>query len=355
MRRFLPLFLLLSLAIPAGAQRRRAAAPGSPLQIPRIEQIAAAALERVPALSVAVRKGNAYYARAWGTIDLETNLAARTDSVFQIASVSKQFTAAAVLRLAEQGKLTVDDPLRRFIPELDARFDAITLRHLLNHTSGVADYLGQLDSATAAKTQQEILALIAGRPPAFPPGSMFQYSNSGYYLLGMVIERVSNRTYQQFLREEFLAPLQLHQTSYCGDDGPLPEGYGTDSRTGGFFEYAPFDMTLIYAAGGLCSTASDLLRWNRALTAGIALRPGSYAAMTGQTVEAFVGMRYGFGLFTTASGRRRIWHNGLIYGFQSHLSHYPDDDVTVVVLVNHYSFRDRATDIADQIAAAMFQ
>jgi D-alanyl-D-alanine carboxypeptidase len=353
MRRLLPLLLIVSLALPAAAQRRRATTPATPLAIPNIEAIAADALKHVPGISIAVRKGNSYFAKSWGTFDLDTNAPVTSDSVFQIASVSKHFTAAAIMKLVEAGKVRVEDPVRRFIPELDSRFDPITIRHLLQHTSGVADYLGQIDTYTETKTQAEVIALIMNRPPAFPAGSQWQYSNAGYYLLGVVIERASNTPYEQFLRETFFEPLQLRHTTYCGERGPLPEGYGSNPTNGDFFDYPPMNMTLIYAAGGLCSSATDLILWNRALTNGTALSPASYQAMTSDVFNAYIGTRYGYGLLMdTLVGHRRIWHNGLIFGFQSHVAHFPDDDLTIAVLVNLYSLKDRAGETAEKVARA---
>jgi CubicO group peptidase (beta-lactamase class C family) len=321
------------------------------LAVPGIEEIATEALKSVPGLSVAVRKGNAYFSKGWGRLDLETNVPVSTGAIFEIASVSKQFTAAAILRLAEEGRLKVDDPVRRFVPELDARFDAITIRHLLNHTSGIPDHLSLIDSPEPL-TQQQFLELVASRPPAFPAGAAWAYSNSGYFLLGIVIERASNRSYAQYLRDAFFEPLQLFDTSYCGTNGPQPRGYV--SSGGEFVRAAPFDLTYIFAAGALCSSATDLVRWNRALTNGIAVSPASYASMTGEGVEAYIDTRYGFGLYVdTFNGHPRIWHNGLIYGFQSEVSSFPDDDVTIVVLINFYALRDRAGEITDKVAKAI--
>src|SRR5688500_14450564 len=127
MRRLVPLLLVLSLAIPTAAARRRAVTPPTPLTVPAIEEIAAEALKKFPGLIVAVRRGNAFYASSWGNLDIEANVPMRTDSQIWVASISKQFTAAAILRLSEEGKVGIDDPVRRFIPELDTRFDPITV------------------------------------------------------------------------------------------------------------------------------------------------------------------------------------------------------------------------------------
>lgn len=354
MRRLLPLFLLLSLTVPAAARQRAVAAP-TPLVVPRIETIAAAGLERVPGLSIAIRKGNAYFSKGWGELDRELHVPVRSGSVFQIASVTKQFTGAAIAKLAEQGKVHVDDPVRRFIPELDSRFDPITVRHLLQHTSGITDHLEHVETLFEPKTQQEVLALIMSRPPYAPSGARFSYSNAGYYLLGMVIERASNMTYEQYLRTTFFEPLQLTETSYCGTNAPVPVGYGTDPRNGAVFVYPPMQVDLLYAAGALCSSATDLVKWNRALTSGLAVSPESYATMT-TGFESWVGAQYGHGLIADHyRGHRRIWHNGMIFGFQSHVAHFPDDNLTVVVLINWYGLRDRATEIAEEVARAMLE
>lgn len=352
MRRLVPLLLVLSLSVPAVAARRRAVTPPTPLAVPAIEEIAADALKNFPGLIVAVRKGNAFYARSWGNLDIEANVPMRTDSQIWVASISKQFTAAAILRLWEEGKVGIDDPVRRFIPELDNRFESITLRHLLNHTSGITEYLSHVGSKYEPVTPQEVVAAIMTRPPDFPAGSRWDYSNSGYYLLGMVIERASNKTYEQYVRETFLEPLQLTETSYCGIRGPVPRGYSAAGGT--FTALQPYDVSMMYAAGGLCSTARDLLSWNRALLNGTAISPKSYEAMIGQTVDAYVFAKYGFGLYVDSlSSHRRIWHNGMIPGFQSHLAYFPGDDLAVVVLVNGYTIKDRAVEVGEAVVRAM--
>jgi CubicO group peptidase (beta-lactamase class C family) len=162
--------------------------------------------------------------------DREAAIPARPDTVFSIGSLTKQFTAAAILKLEDQGKLSVTDKARKFLPELDARFDAITIRHLLHHTSGVREYVTQLTSVTDPKTQQELFAMITGGAPLFPAGSRFEYSNSGYVLLGMIIERVSAQTYQQFTRDTFFTPMNLGSTSYSGETASPPRADTPSTR-----------------------------------------------------------------------------------------------------------------------------
>src|SRR5215213_9872719 len=185
MRRPITLLLVLLLATPTTYARRRAVSHPSAFAIPQLDTIAAEVLrDGVPGLTIAVRKGNAQIVKAWGNT--------QPGSVYQIASVTKQFTAAAIMRLVEAGKVRTDDKVRKWIPELDARFDAITVEHLLMHRSGVREYADQIANEYEPKTHAQILAIIMRGGPLFTPGSSFLYSNSGYYLLGMIVERASS-------------------------------------------------------------------------------------------------------------------------------------------------------------------
>lgn len=347
MRPLLALLLTLVAFAPETDARRRAVAHRPPFTVPALDGIAASALERgIPGLTIGVRKGSSLYVKSYGTPP--------PGAVYQIASVSKQFTAAAIMRLADQAKLRVEDKARTWLPELDQRFDAITIEHLLTHTSGVRDYNEQLTTPYEPKTQQEIFALIISGPPLFSPGARFVYSNSGYFLLGMIIERASSQTYAQYLRDAFFTPLGLRETSYCD---PAPDGWYIDTN-GSVHAIPAADMSLAYAAGALCSSAGDLLRWNEALAAGRVVSPQSYARMT-TSVDPRNTPPPGYGyalVLDTFEGRRRIWHNGAILGFMSHLAGYPDEQLSVVVLVNamHLS-RDLATEIADQVARAVMR
>lgn len=344
LKRPLLLFLVFLLAAPTTFARRRAASHPEPFAIPELESIAAAALQAgVPGLTIAVRQGNSTLVRAWGNT--------QPSSVYQIGSVTKQFTASAIMRLVEAGKVRTEDKVRTWIPELDARFDAITIEHLLTHRSGLREYTSQLPNVLEPKTQAQILALIMSGPPTFTPGSSFKYSNSGYYLLGMIVERASSKPYEQFLRETFFEPLALQNTSYCGTKGPAPDGYVIDQGPT-VFEVASGNMTLPFSAGALCSTGDDLLRWTAALSGGRVVSADSYAKMT-----RIAGNNYGYALFIDSlDGNRRIWHDGVILGFQSYVAHFPDKGVTVVVLINALDLTTpgRAHLIANAVARAAF-
>jgi len=351
MRRSLILVLLLVFT-PSVFARVRAVRITTPLQVPQADAIAGAALARgIPGIVVGVRKGNAFYTQAWGDFDVEAHVPEHPAIVHQIASLSKQFTAAAILRLVEQGKVRLDDRLTQHLPELDARFDDVTIERLLSHTSGLLrEFDDSIGDYYTAKTTAELIAAVP--PPAVVPGTRFLYSNVGYFLLAVVIERASNQTYEQFLREEFFEPFGLEDTSVCGSGGLVPEGYDRSSAT----KLRPLAMSIFLGSGSLCSTAMDLLDWNNALVGALAVTPPSYTRMTTPAVPSEPPpYAYGFGLLLdTFGGRRRIWHNGKLTGFNSHLSWFPDEQLTIAVLVNASDpLRDDATQIANAIAQAM--
>ena len=304
---------------------------------------AAVAEHRTAGVSVAVVKnGRTVLAKGYGFADLENDVPATPETVYRIGSVTKQFTSAAIMRLMEQGKLSLDDTLQKFLPNFPTQGNRVTVRHLLNHTSGIKSYtsLGpkwarvmRIDLAT-----DSLVALFANEPFDFKPGDAWRYDNSGYFLLGMIIEKISGKTYGQYLQDEFFTPLGLKSTIYC-DQAPLikhrAQGYAT--KPGGVFINAePLSMTQPYAAGSLCSTVNDLATWTLALSSGKVVSPASYKMMsTPGTLNSGKPLTYGFGLGTgMLAGHRQVSHNGGINGFISELHNYPDDSVITVVLTN---------------------
>jgi CubicO group peptidase (beta-lactamase class C family) len=351
MRRLVAL-LLLATAPAAFAAKRRAVAPPLELAVPAADSIAAAAIAvGVPGLSIAVSKGDLTFVRAYGVFDRESGTPVRTDTVFSTGSLTKQFTAAAIVRLADDGKLSLDDKARTYLPELDARFDAITIRQLLQHTSGVREYVTQLTSVTAPKTRQEILAMITGGGPLFPAGSRFDYSNSGYYLLGMIVERASAKTYEQYVHDTFFTPMGLRSTSFAGETAPPPHGYTVNAQ-GTVTLDSVVDPSLLYANGSVCSTASDLVRWTTSLAAS-----PLYAQMIGDRFySALPDEDYGYGLIIdTFEGHIRVWHGGGQPGFTSRLLWFPEEKISVAVVMNfNDQHHDRVGDAADAIAHSLF-
>src|SRR5687768_4067935 len=305
---------------------------------------AAVAEQRTAGVSVAVVKnGRTVLAKGYGFADLENDVPATAETVYRIGSVTKQFTSAAIMRLAEQGKLSLDDTLQKFFPAFPTQGNRVTVRHLLNHTSGIKSYtsLGpkwarvvRLDLAP-----DSMLALFANEPFDFKPGDAYRYNNSGYFLLGMIIEKLSGKTYARYLQDELFTPLGLRSTIYC-DQAPLikrrAEGYAPRPGGGGFINAEPLSMTQPYAAGSLCSTVDDLVRWTQALAGGKVVSPASYKLMTTPVaLNDGKPITYGFGLGTgTLGGHRQVSHNGGINGFVAELHHYPDDSLITVVLTN---------------------
>ena len=304
---------------------------------------AAVAEHRTAGVSVAVVKnGRTVLAKGYGFADLENDVPATAETVYRIGSVTKQFTSAAIMRLVEQGKVSLDDTLQKFLPNFPTQGNRVTVRHLLNHTSGIKSYtslgpkwqrVNRLDLAT-----DSLVALFANEPFDFKPGDKWLYDNSGYFLLGMIIEKVSGKPYGQYLKDELFTPLGLKSTIYC-DQAPLikhrAQGYAfrPDST---FINAEPLSMTQPYAAGSLCSTVTDLAAWTLALSSGKVVSPASYKQMTTPgTLNDGKPLTYGFGLGVgTVGGHRQVSHNGGINGFISELHHYPDDSLVTVVLTN---------------------
>lgn len=280
------------------------------------------------------RGGETIFSQGYGFANLEWKIPNVPESKFRVGSITKQFTAACVLLLEERGKLRVDDPLGKYIGNPPEAWKAVTIRHLLTHTSGIPS-LTQFPEYPEFKllpaTMEKTLALIRSKPMQFAPGEKYAYSNSGYILLGHVVERASGARYEDFLRENILAPLGMRDTGYDANAAILPHrASGYTARGGPMRNAAHIDMTVPHAAGALYSTTGDLLRWQEALFGGRVLRPESLARMLTPSLED-----YGFGVIVRSrNGRRCVEHGGGIDGFNAFMAYYPDRRVAVIVLGN---------------------
>jgi D-alanyl-D-alanine carboxypeptidase len=335
------LALLLTLAhfpVAEAARRRAVQHPSEPVAPAAIVTAAGQAAEGalmagVPAIQIAVsERGRIIYSAAFGMSDRESATAATPRSVLQIGSITKQFAAAAILRLAERGALSLEDRIEKFVPELDTGGATITLRHLLSHTSGVKGL--PLDPYSPL-TREQFIQSVNGQPLEFTPGSKFSYSNSGYRLLGYAIESITGGSFADFVHREFALPLGLIDTGVCGTSNlPLPDGYGVLQGT--WMRIPALDMSVPFAAGALCSTATDLVRWSHLLATGSVLLPVSYETMispAGLANNTFA--PYGLGLFLQNQlGRPAVWHTGGIDGFHSSLVYFPDRDIAVAAIIN---------------------
>ncbi|MEJ7812096.1 MAG: serine hydrolase domain-containing protein [Gemmatimonadaceae bacterium] len=325
--------------------RASSAPPSRAATVAFIDSVALAALrdQPLPGLSVAVVKGrDTLVAKGYGFADLENDVAATPRTVYRIGSITKQFTASAILQLAEQGKLSLDDELTKFFPDYPVRGNTVTVRHLLNHTSGIRSYTGlgpkwervmRLDMAP-----DSMIALFKDEPFDFATGAQYKYNNSAYFLLGAIIEKVGGQPYGEYVRDKLFKPLDLADTYYC-EQRPLikrrAQGYAP-APAGGFVNADPLSMTQPYAAGSLCSTVLDLVAWTRALHEGKVVSAASLTQMTtpGKLTDGKP-LTYGFGLSVGKLGEHRsIAHGGGINGFITYAAHYPEDTLTIVVLTN---------------------
>lgn len=352
MSRRLPALLLL---VGAGSLAVLAAPP------PRFDETAAdaAASEVLSAkpgagLVIAVaRGGETLLARGWGLANVADGVAAAADTVFPICSISKNFAAAAVLKLAEEGRVDRSAPASRYLPGVPGLSGDITVDALLNHSSGLGSYNEGEDwdaLAPRAIPHAEMVARIASRPHT-PPGRGWGYSNSAFYLAGLLVERVSGRGYWDYLDESFFRPLGMRKAGPCADAPPPSRARGYRVEKGALAGAEAENWRNPFAGGGLCMTAGELLAWEAALDSGRALSPDSVRAMRTPTRFAD-GLRYDYGLGTrigSLDGHRVVGHTGSGQGFTTVLVRYPEDDLTIVVLKN-WSGGPGAATIAARLA-----
>jgi D-alanyl-D-alanine carboxypeptidase len=286
--------------------------------------------------TVLVAKGGVPLVRqAFGLANREWQIAHVPAGKFRLGSLTKQFTATAILQLAEAGKLALEDEISRFVPQAPVAWRGVTLFHLLTHTSGIASYTSIpgffLQEARIDRTPLEVVALTREEPLSFPPGSQFRYNNTGYTLLGMVIEACSGVSYEDYIKSRILMPCGLADTGYDHDEVILPQRVqGYRYENGRFKNAAYIAMSVPYAAGSLFSTIDDLMAWQRMLTAAQPINADSIALMF-----ADHGHGYGFAWgIQRQFARRNFAHAGGINGFSVVISHYPDDDLLLILLAN---------------------
>jgi CubicO group peptidase (beta-lactamase class C family) len=287
------------------------------------------------------RDGKILFHKAYGSANREWNIPNTTQTRFRIASLTKQFTAAAILILQDQGRLKVGDAISRYLTDLPLEWQRITIHQLLTHTSGLPEYTSPPEiertlNLTGA-TPQQLINLVKQQPMLFIPGSRLHYCNTGYLLLGMIIEKVSGLDYATFLKQNIFIPLQLNQTGFDVRAKILPErASGYWIRNGQVENAGYVDASIPFAAGGLYSTVGDLYKWNEALATGRLLSVESRRAMFTPYPEAELsGMHYGYGVVIAEKfGRLRYYHGGGIQGFASAIERYPESNLCVVVLSN---------------------
>ena len=334
------LIATLSLLIPLSA------VAATPDQVAAIDRMFAAAYPSSgPGAAVlVVQDGKPVLRKGYGMAELELGVPISPDMVFRVGSVTKEFTAACVLKLVEAGRLALDDPVEKYLPDFPTGGRRVTIEQLLTHTSGLRSYTDTPEwfgHMREDRSPREVQALFEGEPFDFEPGTRWHYDNSGYVLLGEILEKVTGKPYADLVNETIFRPLGMRDTRY-GSDAPIvpkrvagyqktPDGIGVGVIN------APFlSMTQPYAAGALVSTVDDLARWHRALDAGAVLKPESLRRMwTPVRLPDGSDTRYGFGwIVWSLDGHPVVEHGGGINGFQSANLRLPDDRILVLVLSN---------------------
>jgi CubicO group peptidase (beta-lactamase class C family) len=298
---------------------------------------------RAVGIVAAVVKGHdTLLLKGYGKADVEWDVPMPVDAVFEIGSVTKQFTAAAILQLRDAGKLSLDDDISKWLPDFDTRGNKLTLRRLLDHTSGIVGLTEMPEFGLLASNprfpRDSAYALIKRYPFQFPTGEAQIYNNSAFWLLGLVVEKASGGTYEDYVEKKIFEPLGMKRSMYCNSGENVPRrahGYGVQN---GVVRRAPANVhTWPFSAGSLCSTAGDMVIWLKALHGGKVLSPKSYAEMIAPSkLNDGTPLRYGMGLSvgTDARGLKWIGHGGSIAGFTADASWYPDAQMAVVVLMN---------------------
>jgi len=315
----------------------------------------------VPGASViVVRGGRVVFRRAYGLAHLDPAAPATPATDYRLASLTKEFTALAVMLLARDGKLRYDEPIGVLLPELGPRVSALTVRQLLTHTSGIWDYEDLIpDSQTAQVSDADVLALVSRRDTLyFAPGTRFQYSNTAYVLLGLIVERASGMPLPRFLEQRIFKPAGMDSTlMYEAGGPPVPArsyGYTPDSGTPTF---RPTDQSVTSATrgdGAIYSSVDDLARWDAALADHRLLdRDRMTEGVTSATLVDGSPTGYGFGWYVdTYRGARRLWHHGETSGFRNVIVRFPDRRDAVIILTNRNG--GDPGKIADRIADLVF-
>jgi D-alanyl-D-alanine carboxypeptidase len=314
----------------------------------------------VPSASIAVVKdGKLAYAKAYGLADTASHRPATTSMIYSIGSISKQFTAASILLLAEEGKLSLDDPVGRWLPDL-TRANEVTIRQLLSMTSGYQDYWPQdyvMPSMMKPVSPEEILKGWAQKPLDFEPGMKWQYSNTNYVAGGVIVKRLSGMSVLDFLQHGVFDPLGMKSVFDC-DSSALPAGAPTRYHRYGLGPARPAPKEgkgWLFAAGELAMTASDLAKWDISMIDQAILKPQSYREMErAELLKNGASSQYGLGVgISLVNGRRVLAHGGEVSGFTAQNAVYPDDRAAVIVLTNMDANR-AAVNLANKIGEIIF-
>jgi len=319
----------------ADANQASAASQTSP-DLTRMEEVVQSYLSEKKFMGcvLVVRGKNVLLNKGYGFANLEWDTPNSPSAKFRLGSITKQFTASSILLLVERGKLKVDDAVKKYMPDAPATWDKITIFNLLTHTSGIPSFTGfpeYVSQEPFSTTPELLVARFRDKPLDFQPGEKMSYSNSGYVLLGYLIEKISGQSYEKFVQENIFTPLGMKDSGYDSNSAIiLHRAAGYTSGPNGPINAGFINMTVPLSAGALYSTTEDLLRWEQGLFGGKVLSPSSLQKMTTPFKND-----YAFGLQVhTVNGRKLIDHGGGIEGFNTMLAYYPEEKLTVIVLGN---------------------
>jgi CubicO group peptidase (beta-lactamase class C family) len=344
------------------ADARMMAAQSNRILAEKLDSIAGAGVRENSAVGIVVavvRGKETLLLKAYGKSDVEGDVPMTVTTVVPIGSVTKQFTAAAILQLRDAGKLSLDDEITRWLPEYEARGKNVTLRHLLGHMAGVVN-LGEMQELRAVQlmrnpnvSRDSVYNVIRRYPFQFPAGTMQVYSNTGFWLLGLVIEKASGITYEDYVEKRIFEPLGMSRSMYCNNSKQVPgRAHGYGMRSGMARRVPDIVHTGTYAAGAICSTVEDMITWLQALHGGKVLTPRSYAEMIAPSkLNDGTSTRYSMGLIVwkDSRGLQEIGHGGGGFGFSSQAWWHPDTQLAIVLLTN--SEPDNTTAVAEALAA----
>lgn len=313
----------------------------------------------VPGAAVmVVRNGKVVFARGYGMADVEAEMPCATNTNFRLASVTKQFTAMAVMMLVERKRLSLDEKLIDLFPEFPTYGRAITVRHLLTHTSGLIDYEDVIPKGTTIPVlDRDVLRLLLRQDKTyFPPGTKFRYSNSAYALLALIVEGRSGQTFAHFLKANIFEPLKMKTTLAYeqGSSAVVNRAYGY-STYGSSFKRTDQSLTSsVLGDGGVYSSVADLRKWDEALTAGKLVKKKALDQIFAPGPETDQpGMRYGFGWYIGEyRGAKEIWHSGTTRGFSTRIVRFPDKRSAIIILTNRNEAQ--LPDLAHAIADTWF-
>lgn len=331
--------VLLSLGAPLLLAQSGQANPST------LDSIAGAGVRanRTVGLVAAVVKGDdTLLLKAYGKADVEWDVPMSVDAMFEVGSITKQFTAAAILQLRDAGQLSLDDAITKWLPDLGPSGNGVTLRRLLSHTSGIFRFSDEpefeLNYFVPRFPRDSALRLIKLDPFQFPTGEAQAYSNSGFWLLGLVVERASGMSYEDYLAKQIFEPLGMTRSMYCNTTANVPRrAHGYRLEDGAIRRAPAFWYTWVFAPGALCSTARDLVTWLQALHGGKVMSSQSYTEMTTPaTLTDGTPLQYGLGIKVGEDyrGLKYIGHGGTAPGFRADAAWYPDAQMAVVVLMN---------------------